>query len=197
MLYFNDELDKISDEEVLKIISTFPEQRKEKALRFKFALGRKECAIAYQLLCEGLRKEYGIEEMPTFEYGEHGKPYIVGHPEIHFNMSHCKKVVMCYVSNSPVGIDCEMIGRGNESLINYTMNEDEILQINTALNPKAEFIRLWTQKEAVLKLTGEGINDNMKSVLNGVESKNIKIETFVNENKGYVYSIATNLCHKV
>lgn len=197
MLYFNDELDKISDEEVLNIISTFPTQRKEKALRFKFALGRKECAIAYLLLCEGLRKEYGIEEMPIFEYGEHGKPSIVGHPEIHFNMSHCKKVVMCYVSNEPVGIDCEMIGRGNESLINYTMNENEILKINTATNPKTEFIRLWTQKEAVLKLTGEGINDDMKSVLNDVERNNIKIETFVNEEKGYSYSIATNLHHKV
>lgn len=190
MLYYNDDLDLISDEDILDIISTFPQQRREKALAFKFALGRKECALAYLLLCRGLMEEYGIEEMPVFEYGEHGKPIIVGYPEIHFNLSHCKKAVMCYVSDRPVGIDCEVIGRGNESLVDYTMNRDEVRSIREAEDPKVEFIRLWTQKEAVLKLTGRGIDDDMKSVLVNLEGKNIKVQTFVKESKGYVWSIA-------
>lgn len=191
MLYINDELDKIKDEEVIEMISSFPEQRKEQALKFKFAAGRKECAVAYDLLCKGLREEYGIDEMPIFEYGEHGKPSIIGHENIHFNMSHCKKAVMCFVSDQAVGVDVEMIGRGNESLIDYTMNDEEKAQINSSPAPNTEFIRLWTQKEAVLKLQGTGITDDLKMVLKSENMQGIKVETIVCEEKGYVYSIAT------
>lgn len=191
MLYINDELDKIKDEEVIGMISSFPEQRKEQALKFKFAAGRKECAVAYNLLCKGLREEYGIDEMPTFEYGEHGKPSIIGHENIHFNMSHCKKAVMCFVSDQAVGVDVEMIGRGNESLIDYTMNDEEKAQINSSPAPNTEFIRLWTQKEAVLKLQGTGITDDLKMVLKSENMQGINVETIVCEEKGYVYSIAT------
>lgn len=190
MLYINDELDKISDDEVKEIIDTFPTQRREQALKFKFALGRKECAVAYMLLCKGLREEYGIVEMPVFEFGKHGKPSIVGHEGIHFNISHCKKAVLCVLSDEPVGVDVECIGRGNDDLIRYTMNEDEIRIIKNADNPKIEFIRLWTQKEALLKLTGEGINDDIKSVLSVESMSRVKIETNVCEEKGYVWSLA-------
>lgn len=190
MLYLLDDIDRISDAEVNQLINTLPGQRREQALKFKFPLGRKTCVLVYQLLCKGLQEEYGITEMPVFEYGEHGKPFIIGHKDIHFNMSHCKKAVMCYVSDSPVGVDVEMIDRGNESLISYTMSEEEQAQIHASSAPLTEFIKLWTKKEALLKLTGEGINDDMKSVLSPENTRNINIETFVNEDKGYAYSIA-------
>lgn len=193
MLYLNDNLEEISNEDVERLINNLPPQRREKARQFKFALGRKECALAYELLCKGLREEYGIEEKPVFRYGEHGKPSIIGHEDIHFNMSHCKNAVMCYVSDKPVGIDCEAIDRGNESLINYTMNAEERKQINCSASPLTEFIKFWTKKEAVLKLSGEGINDDVKSVLLPENIKGINIKTFVNEDKGYAYSIATYL----
>ena len=66
------------------------EQRREQALKFKYELGQRLCVLAYQLLKRGLREVYGIMENPVFEYNEHGKPSIVGHPEIFFNLSHCK-----------------------------------------------------------------------------------------------------------
>lgn len=190
MLYFIDDLDKISIVEIENIIPTLPEQRREQALKFKFQLGRKTCVLAYQLLCKGLREEYGISEMPIFEYGEHGKPSIVGHENIHFNMSHCKNAVMCYISNRPVGIDVEMLGRGNENLIDYTMSDEEKKQINSSPAPNTEFIRMWTQKEAVLKLQGTGIVDDMKNVLKPENMQGIKVETTVCEDKGYAYSLA-------
>jgi len=182
MVYWNDELDRFDWEAALPLLS---EQRREQVLRFKYELGRKTCAAAYLLLCEGLRKEYGITEKPVFEYGEHGKPVIVGHPDIHFNLSHCREAVACAVSSRPVGIDVESIRQFRESLVEYTMNAAEVERIRQSERPDVEFIRLWTMKEAVLKLSGEGISTDLKTVLTGQE----QIETTVNWEKNYVSSI--------
>ncbi len=181
MIYLNDDLAHFDWNAALPLLS---EQRREAVLKYKFELGRKQCAAVYLLLCEGLQKEHGIMEPPVFEYGEHGKPRIVGHPEIHFNMSHCREAVLCVLSDRPVGVDIESVREYRESLARYTMNDEELKRIGTS---PVEFIRLWTMKEAVLKLSGEGIRNNMKQVLHGDEH----IDTHVNLEKGYIYSIIT------
>lgn len=183
MVYLNDDIANFDFEAALPLLS---EQRREQALKFKHEQGRKTCAAAYLLLCEGLRKEYGITEKPVFEYGEHGKPFILGHPEIHFNMSHCREAAICAISETPVGIDVESIREYRESLVHYTMNDDEIAAITQSPNPALTFIRYWTMKEAVLKLSGEGIRNDLKTVLIGFANQ---IQTFVNEPRGYVYSV--------
>lgn len=182
MLYLNDDIAHFDFEAALPLLS---EQRREQALKFKHEQGRKTCAAAYLLLCEGLRKEYGITEKPVFEYGEHGKPSIIGHPDIHFNLSHCREAAVCVVSDRPVGVDIESIRSYKDSLVRYTMNEDEIAQITQSLHPEEAFTRLWTMKEAVLKLSGEGLRNDMKSVLTGRE----RIETHIYKEKNFIYSV--------
>ena len=188
MIYINDDLDAFSIQKTEECIENLPLQRREKALKFRHELGRKQCVLAYLLLCNGLKSEYGITEMPDFEYGEHGKPSIIGHPDIHFNLSHCKTAVACAISDTPIGIDIESIRDAKESVIRYAMNDDEARQILFSSNPALEFTKLWTMKESVLKLTGEGINDNMKSVLSPENLCGITIETIVRDE--YVYSVA-------
>ena len=140
-------------------------QRREQALRFKYEQGQRLCVLAYQLLKQGLRETYGITENPIFEYNEHGKPSIAGHPDIFFNLSHCKNAAVCAISDHPVGIDVESIREYRESLVRYTMNDAEIREIESAKNPASAFIRLWTMKEATMKLVGTGINNDMKNVI--------------------------------
>ncbi len=183
MVYLNDDILHFDLDAALPLLS---EQRRELCLRFKHEQGRKTCAAAYLLLCEGLRKEYGITTPPVFEYGEHGKPTLVGLPHIHFNMSHCREAAICVLSDQPVGVDIESISRYKESLARYTMNDEEMALITASEHPEVEFIRLWTMKEAVLKLSGEGIRNDMKSVLTGFASK---VTTVINEEKNYIYTI--------
>ena len=66
------------------------------------------------------------------------------------------------------------------------MNDEEMALITASEHPDVEFIRLWTMKEAVLKLSGEGIRNDMKSVLTGFASK---VTTVINEEKNYIYTI--------
>ena len=182
MIYLNDDIEHFDWEAALPLLS---EQRREQCLKFKHEQGRKTCAAAYLLLCEGLRKEYDINEKPVFEYGEHGKPFIVGHPEIHFNMSHCKEAAICVLSDKPVGVDIESIRSYNESLARYTMSDEEMIQIESAERRDVEFIRLWTLKEAVLKRSGEGIRNDMKHVLDGLKDA----KTVINEKNIYIFSV--------
>ena len=168
-------------ETALKEIS---EQRRKQALKFKHEQGQRLCVLAYLLLKQALREGYGITENPVFEYNEHGKPSIVGHPEIFFNLSHCKEAAICVVSDQPVGVDVEGIREYKESLVNYTMNDEEIAQIKTAENPAAAFIRLWTMKEATTKLIGTGISNDMKTVIDPTKYKYTTVDR-----QRYIYTI--------
>ena len=183
MIYLNDHL---QDFDLADALSRLSEQRREQALRYKFELGQRTCAAAYLLLCQGLQQEYGISEQPLFAFGEHGKPSIVGHPEIHFNLSHCREAALCAISDRPVGVDVESVRSFNASLVEYTMNEQEVQQIRQAADPAREFTRLWTMKEALMKLTGEGISNHMKDVLN---RSDVTFQTVVSPDRSYVYTI--------
>ena len=170
-------------EAALKDISA---QRREQALKFKHEQGQRLCVLAYQLLKEGLQQEYGITDNPVFEYNEHGKPLIVGHPEIFFNLSHCKEAAICVVSDQPVGVDVESLRKYKDRLAEYTMNEEELHQIKTASHPDSEFIRLWTMKEATTKLIGTGISNDMKTVIDRQKYKYTTVER-----QQYIYTICS------
>ena len=183
MLYINDHL---LDFDLTAALAQLSEQRREQALRYRFELGQRTCAAAYLLLCEALRKVYSIEEKPVFVYGEHGKPSIEGHPEIHFNLSHCREAAICCVSDRPVGVDVETVRPLRDGLMEYTMNDDEIAEIQKAEDPALAFTRLWTMKEALLKLTGEGINNHLKEVL---RRDDVVFETTIGPEARYVYTV--------
>lgn len=191
MIYINDKIEEISEKTLQEAINALPEWRKEQTMRFKHQRGRIECAFSYLLLCDALR-ERGILEPPTFIYGKEGqdgKPSLAEHPNLFFNLSHCKHAVACALADHPVGIDIEAMGRYSERLAKYTMNEEECAEIEEAEDKDVAFTRLWTMKEATMKLTGEGIGTNVREVLK--HSSNIIYKTQVNLEKGYVVTLAT------
>ena len=184
MLYLNDHLYDFDLDEALGKLSP---QRREQAMRYKHEFGRRASAAAYLLLCQALREEYGIQENPVFEYGEHGKPFLADYPHIFFSLSHCQEAAACYVSNSPVGVDVETIRPLRPSLVNYTMNDGEIGQIRFADRPDLLFTRLWTQKEALAKCLGRGIDGHIKDLLS--LHPEASIETTVSPDCRYVVSV--------
>jgi len=179
-----------SQEELEKDLRMLPQWRREKALAFKFKTDQVLCAKAYLLLCMSLREEYGLDCCPQFGYSENGKPYLKEFPHIHFNLSHCKNAVICIIGDSPVGCDVEEIFDSLDTdLCNFVFNEGEILAINSADNPNVEFSRFWTMKEAYLKLTGEGLTDNIKPLLDSIGDK-VRFNTIVDSDDKFVISVA-------
>ena len=92
--------------------------------------------------------------------------------------------VACVVSDRPVGIDVESVREYKESLARYTMSDAELEQILSAERPDAAFIRLWTMKEAALKLIGTGISNDLKTVL---DTDRYHFTTV--ERQRYIYSV--------
>ena len=154
----------ITGEVSCDILSQLPPWRLSKALSYKRDIDRFLCAKAYLLLKEGLREIYGIDEDVEFEYSPSGKPYLKGFEGIHFNISHCPKCVCCAISDSPVGIDVEEI-QYDRALAETVCNRNELDVILKSPHPEIEFTKLWTKKEALLKMTGEGLRNDLSDVL--------------------------------
>ena len=184
MIYLDDHPQDLDLNAALK---TVDQERREYALRYRREQDRRLCLAAYRLLQHGLQLEYGIREVPPFVYGANGKPSLQGHPDIHFNFSHCRDAAVCVIAPHPVGIDVECIDRYDEQLLSHTMSADECRSIATSSQPAVAFIRLWTMKESLLKLTGQGITDNLPSVLD--EAYLYRFETTVTSK--YICTVCT------
>ncbi|MBO4561368.1 MAG: 4'-phosphopantetheinyl transferase superfamily protein [Bacteroidaceae bacterium] len=174
-----------TDAEVERMLPLVPEPRRSQALSFKHTFGRFACLKSYLMLADLLHSEFGVGEF-IMETGEHGKPYLVGNMDIHFNISHCQRAIAVAVSDEPVGIDVESFRSYSDSLLDKTMNDSEKAVILSSENPEETFAAFWTRKEAVFKLMGTGITDN----LHGILTDKTKTDTTIHREKGYAVSVA-------
>ncbi len=111
-----------------------------------------QSAAAGRLLCRLLG------EAVTVEHDEHGAPHLPQHPGLAVSISHCRTAVAVAVNRcGPVGIDVESRRRVADGLVRRVCTEAEQAAVATAADPTMAFLRLWTRKEAVLKLRGTGI----------------------------------------
>ena len=188
MITIFDDISLINEAEVQRMLPLVDEQRRTEALRYKHVFGQFACLKSWLMLKEML-KQLSISDL-EMSYNEYGKPFLLHHPDVHFNFSHCKNGIAVAVDTSPIGIDIESFRRADESLLRRTMNDEELELIKQSENPTASFIAFWTMKEAVLKLRGTGIIDDLHHVLDG---RGYTLETHVNHEKEYAWSIARTI----
>ena len=181
-----------SEQEVARLLPIVSPQRREQALRYTHTFGQFCCLKSYELLLQILASTpYTIHPTPTFLYNEHGQPRLENGPC--FSISHCKNAIAVAIGENPIGIDIEHLRAAKTELVERTMNLQEQQQIWQAENPDWAFTQLWTQKEAVLKMQGTGITsiDGIKNTLVALE--NIDLQTKVNMDKQYAYTLAFRL----
>lgn len=152
------------------------EKRKEKCSGYKNDSDKKLCIAADMLLRKALSEIFSVNEKDfVFDVDERGKPYLVNY-YCNFNISHSGDyIAICINKNKRVGIDIEKIRPVKRTLIERVCAEEEKQYIFSGFEIKGSsfdekelcerFFRVWTYKEAILKLTGEGIRGNLKEIV--------------------------------
>ena len=186
-LIFND-MTQCGEQEVARLLPLVSEQRREQALRYTHTFGQYCCLKSYEMLLHLLvSTPYTLRATPSFLYNEHGAPYLPDGPC--FSISHCKQGIAVAVSDLPIGIDIEGLRTVDEALVRKTMNLEEQSQIAMSQNPEVEFIRLWTRKEAYVKMLGTGIISDMHGILSDVSS--VQWHEIADLDRGYICTICT------
>lgn len=171
-------------------LELLPAWRRAKVLAMRDTVHRAMGVRAFLMLGDMLRAHFGIEQIPEFAYGAHGKPYMKEYPDIHFNIAHCRRAAMCVVADRPVGCDMEETGRRvSESLLAKCMSEGERAEIAAAEDREALFASLWTRKEAVGKCIGTGLTDEMPHFLDAERLRRFDLRGEVRRDKGYAVSV--------
>jgi 4'-phosphopantetheinyl transferase len=179
----------VTQEELQQDLLLLPEWRRQKVLSYHLLIDQVLCAKAYLLLKNGPREVYGITENPAFDYVRHEKPVLRDYPHIHFNLSHCKRGVMCVIDDEPIGCDIEEIEDTLDiDLCHFCYNDSEVADITSAEEPCVAFTKLWTMKEAVLKLTGEGINDDLPTLFDDGLMERLRFQTVIDRTNAFVYT---------
>lgn len=92
---------------------------------------------------------------------EHGKkPYFGNYPDIHFSISHSENIWLCAFAEDEVGVDVQVMSHDRPwtKLAERFFSTNESALVRNADSPSATFSRIWSRKEAVVKLFGVGIN---------------------------------------
>ena len=119
--------------------------------------------FAHGLLEEMLFKR-GIFKPYFMGEGKHGKPFLLEHPQIQFNISHCKNAVLCGIGSKPLGVDVETIRPMRERVLHRVLTASEQQEILQSESPELCFLRFWTLKESFVKALGVGISYPMQTL---------------------------------
>jgi len=127
---------------------------------------RERYLAARTLLRHALSKMAGGQTAPRdwrYVEGPYGKPTMAaGLPDLQFNVSHSENCVAVAISSKePIGVDIECLNPERRSGIVYEVlseSERHRLRKCSAERQWAEFVRIWTAKEACAKALGLGLS---------------------------------------
>jgi 4'-phosphopantetheinyl transferase len=152
----------VSDERYDALAHSLPNEEKGRATNLTPAAARR-FLVARGILRALLAGFTGTSaEKLRFRYGNSGKPSLVDHNDIHFNISHSADLALfAFSPDRPVGVDVEN-ERPVRRLLDVAqrfMSEDELRSlVDTAPDERnAAFLRSWVVREARLKADGKGI----------------------------------------
>ncbi len=144
------------------------EQARDKA--FINEQSRKQFLLGHYLLRRLLAPMVGLKPRElSFGSAFNKKPVLVnGQKPVHFNISHAgEKVVICLCHEDPVGVDIEKINPDFDfrSFAAEHFSAAEKLELGQeGEKARLNFFLIWTRKESCMKLTGEGISDDLKNM---------------------------------
>ncbi|KIL51083.1 4'-phosphopantetheinyl transferase family protein [Jeotgalibacillus campisalis] len=156
----------INDEIFDYLLDEIPVSRKIKVLKYYNKKDRIRTLLGEILIKEKLSQHLNIPRRELiFGYNYYGKPYLLSHDNIHFNISHSHEIVTVCYSNMAVGIDIEFIRSIDIPLIisNFTQLEKNYILNLPSQYQKQAFFEIWTRKESLIKNIGAGLSLSLDS----------------------------------
>ncbi|MGN0633955.1 MAG: 4'-phosphopantetheinyl transferase family protein [Oscillospiraceae bacterium] len=98
------------------------------------------------------------ESVIRFGSGEFGKPFAENVGTAQFSVSYSGGFVAAAFEDSPVGIDIQRIENMKMTTAKRFFTADEYGAVCKSAHPEHEFFRIWTAKEAYVKMLGMGLS---------------------------------------
>lgn len=170
---YTDSIKCIKDEDLSKLISSFPTYKQNKISQLTNKESIKQSVLSGLLLRKAFI-EFGHPEYENLIYEDrYGKPKLPKEIPWFFSISHSKEMVVVVISDKQIGVDIEHISNAKLDVANRFFTLSEIEKINNAKDANLEFLKYWTAKESYLKLIGKGLLDSLSSVVLDLDKKTI------------------------
>ncbi len=164
-LYYGN-IDLVTDSEYETALASLCLDRRKEIEKKKDILDKKRSLTATMLTIKALKEFENRTDEPIIVRGSHGKPYALNYAS-HFNASHSGRYVVVVVSDKPIGVDIEVIREYSAAAAAKFLNDDEknyIVLDDVLENKQERFYKLWTAKEAYLKLIGTGLSGGIETL---------------------------------
>ncbi|WP_179335207.1 4'-phosphopantetheinyl transferase family protein [Winogradskyella costae] len=98
-----------------------------------------------------------------FEKSDNHKPYFPLDKGLFFNVSHAGNFAIIAIGDCELGVDVEYINPQFEykDILPTVFNTEELNFIRDSEVNRHAFYKLWTRKEAIVKATGKGIDEDL------------------------------------
>lgn len=155
-IYITDVSDLSIDTEILK---TLPDIRVDKINKLQ---NNKEKVLSYGASL--LINKYVLNgDKSAYFVDSNGKPYST--TGLEFNLSHSDNMIILAVSENKIGCDIQKFSERNfERMAKFVFHKNEVDLLSFANNKADTFFKLWTKKEAFLKLIGTGFTRNATNI---------------------------------
>ncbi|MDE5942691.1 MAG: 4'-phosphopantetheinyl transferase superfamily protein [Clostridia bacterium] len=90
---------------------------------------------------------------------ENGKPYLTGNP-LYFSLSHSGKKAIIAISDSPCGVDLELVNGKSRKVVLNSFSYEERAEIES----ERDFLTHWTVRESYIKMLGLTLASKLKNL---------------------------------
>jgi 4'-phosphopantetheinyl transferase len=163
---------------IAELASLLTPDETARAARFRLPVHRNRFIAARGLLRMLLAGYLSTDPRSLcFAYGPHGKPELAGSGatlDLHFNLAHCEGWALTAIACAgPIGIDMEqlppLVDSHELAAVALAPNEQTALARVPSNHRATRFLSYWICKEAVLKATGKGLYQPLRTVEIGFE----------------------------
>lgn len=138
-------------------------QNRQKKISRLVPMGAKRLSLGAGVALTAALHDLGLYGQDAeVQHNEKGKPFLKSNLA-HISLSHSGHYAVASISTHEVGVDIETIKSIEDGVIKRVTTKNEQDQMAQRRNLK-DFYRLWTAKECILKITGDGLGGGMENI---------------------------------